>query len=314
MSGNFQQNPTNTQPGCGTCGLRFAGISLAVNLALGILKATIGVFGKSRALMAAALYSVNDVLSSIIVMVSLRIAKRPADEEHPYGHNKAEYIAIGVVSAILAVGVLFVLFHSISDIVTGPDGAPHFIAFVVAALSFATSTFLTRYAQCAARCSSSPVLHTSAAHNHADAVSSVAVMIGVGSALMGLHLLDPLVAVFETVHIMWLSGTLFGRSLGGLMDSALPREMVERVTTACLTVPGVREVVELRSRQAGSESWVDLIVGVPAGTSVREASAICEAAKKAILEEMGPTVTAQVGFRSEGVESRLRGEEAATHA
>jgi cation diffusion facilitator family transporter len=308
------QSNVEAQAKCGPCGMRFASVSLAVNLALAVLKATIGVFGRSRALMAAALYSINDVLSSVIVMISLRVAKQPADEKHPYGHNKAEYIAIGVVSGILAVGVLFVLFYSVSAIVNGTEGAPHFIAFVVAALSFAVSTFLTRYAQCAAYCSASPVLHTSAAHNHADAVSSIAVMVGVGSALMGMHVVDPLVAVFETAHIMWLSGTLFGRSLGGLMDSALPREMIERITTACLSVPGVRELVELRSRQAGSESWVDLVVGVRSGLTVLQASELTKEVKKAIFEEMGPAITAQVGFRGEGTESRLRGEEAATHA
>jgi len=281
---------------CQACGNQFSLLNLVINLALAVIKALIGLLASSRALLASALYSVNDVLSAVIVMISLRVARRPADVDHTYGHGKAEFVAIGIVSTVLAGAVIFILFFSVADILRGVQAPPHLIALLVAAATMATNEFLARRGFCAARHLGSPALRTSAEHNRADAISSLATLIGVGGAAVGLHLLDPIVAVFETLHIIWLSGSLLGHALRGLMDASLPAEKVAAISGACSRLPGVEGVVNLRSRQAGPQSWIDMEVAVASDISVQEAHAVTGHVRQAIEGVMGRNVNAQVKF------------------
>ncbi len=288
---------------CFSCGKQFTWINLAVNLALAVLKFVIGLIATSRALIAGALYSINDVLSGVIVIISLRVAQRPPDQQHPYGYGKAEFIAIGIVSTVLAGAVIFILIFSVVDIIRGVDAPPHAIALLVAAATMATNEFLARRGFCVAHHLGSPVLRTSAEHNRADAISSLATIVGVSGALMGLHLLDPIVAIFETVHIVWLSGSLLGNSLSGLMDAGLPANEVNRIRSACSGVPGVLRVVTLRSRQAGPKSWVDAEVALPLGLTIKEAHQITEEVRRAIRRALGRAVEAQVKFRTDTLQA-----------
>jgi cation diffusion facilitator family transporter len=281
---------------CQACGNQFSLLNLVINLALAVIKTLIGLLASSRALLASALYSINDVLSAIIVLISMRVARRPADEDHTYGHGKAEFVAIGIVSTVLAGGVIFILFFSVADILKGVQAPPHLIALLVAAATMATNEFLARRGFCAARHLGSPALRTSAEHNRADAISSVATLIGVGGAALGLHLLDPIVAVFETLHIIWLSGSLLGHALRGLMDASLPPEKVAAISGACSRLPGVEGVVNLRTRQAGPQSWVDMEVAVAAGISVQEAHAVTRQVQGTIEGVIGRNVSTQVKF------------------
>jgi cation diffusion facilitator family transporter len=297
--------------GCQSCAVSFSWTTLVVNALLALLKSVVGVMAGSRALVASALYSVNDVLSSIVVMISMRIARRSPDRTHAYGYGKAEFVAIGLVSTILAGAVVFILTYSVIDILRGVEGAPHLIVLPVAALSMATNQFLARKGFCAAARTRSSVLYTSAEHNRADAVSSLATMIGVGGAALGFHRLDPMVAIFETVHIVWLSGSLFGAALRGLMDAALPEPTVAAVAQACGRVPGVVRVVNLRTRQAGANAWVDVEVQVERGTAVAMATEICRTVERSIQMTLERTihsrVHSQVKFSAEPVPTGVTG-------
>jgi cation diffusion facilitator family transporter len=283
---------------CYACSAKYSRLNLVVNLALAGVKGFIGVVAASRALLASALYSVNDVLSAVIVMVSLRVARRPPDEDHTYGHGKAEFVAVGIVSTVLAAAVVFILVFSVADIVQGVEAPPHVIALLVAVVTMGTNLYLARQGQCAARHLGSPVLRTCAEHNRADAISSVATMVGVGGALLGLHLLDPVVAIFETLHIVGLSGTLLGQALRGLMDSALPETEVQQIRRVCQDLPGVDCIHSLRTRQAGPQSWVDIDVAVAETLSVSEAHRITSEVDRAVRAALGRGVETQVKFRS----------------
>ena len=264
--------------------MRFSALSLFANLALAIVKAVVGVFSGSRALMAAALYSVNDVLSAAIVMVSLKFGRRPADSDHAYGHGKAEFIAIGLVGLILAVGVFFILFYSLIDVIRGVSVGPHFIAVAVAVLSLVVNGMLALKGSCAARMLASPVLHTAAEHLRADAVSSAAVLVGVLGAFLGLH-------------ILWLAGTLFGTSIKGLMDTALPEEEIDELHKAVSRVDGVVRVVDVKTRLAGCYAWADVVVALPKGYSVARATEVCDDVRSAVATGLHRPIETQVAFR-----------------
>lgn len=284
-------------------GLRFAGLVLAVNAVMALFKVVLGVVTGSHALLASALYSVNDVLSAIAVAVSLRIGIRQPDERHPYGYGKAEFVAVGIVSVILAGAVVYIVSHSIAVLVGGISAPPHLIVLPVAAVAMATNEYLARRGFCAAERTQSPVTHTAAEHNRVDAISSLAVMIGLLGAVLGLHFLDPIIAIFEAVHIVWLAGALFGQSLRGLMDAALSPASEARIARACRKVTGVDELVGLRTRQVGAYAWVDAEIAVAPGTGVDRAGAICREVQQAIRDALPQIARTQVKFRAADVSS-----------
>jgi len=292
-----QKNDTNR---CGGCGMRFSVLNLVVNLVLGIIKGLVGFLSGSHALKASALYSVNDVLSAIIVIVSLKVGGRPADGDHTYGHGKAEFVAIGMMSFVMVAGVFFIVFYSVTDMIRGVEGPPHFSALLVALLCLAVGELLARMGFCASRHTEGSVaLKSSAKHNRADAVSSVAVAIGVGGALMGLHMLDPIVGIFETVHISILSGEFFGKALKGLMDSSLTGAELKRISEASGQVSGVTRVSRLRSRQMGSIAYVDIVVEVPGSVLVGQADEVAREVEVAAEKALGRTLETHVRFQAE---------------
>ncbi len=285
---------------CRSCGMRFSVLNLFVNIGLTIIKGAVGFLSGSRALLACSLYSFNDVLSAIIVMVSLKVGGRPTDEDHAYGHGKAEFVAIAVMSFVMVAALFFIVFYSVVDVIRGLEKAPHVAALFVAVLSLIVSELLARMGNCSARHSDySPSLQSCAEHNRADALSSLAVVVGVGGAVLGLHILDPIVAIFEVLHICILSGTLFGKAVKGLMDLSLPAFEVERISRVCGQVPGVSRVALLRSRQMGTKSCVDIVVNVSKGISVEQAGKVALRVKSTIMEALGRSVETHVRFKAD---------------
>ncbi len=291
---------------CCSCGMRFSVLNLLVNLALGTIKGLVGFLAGSQALKASALYSINDVLSASIVIVSLKVGGRPADERHAYGHGKAEFVAIALMSFVMVAGVFFILFYSLIGIIRGVEGPPCVSALLVAALGLVVGELLARMGFCAARHSDGSVaLKSSARHNRADALSSLAVAVGVGGALLGLHLLDPIVAIFEAIHISMISGEFFGKAIKGLMDSSLTTEEVQSISRATCRVPGVARVAMLRTRKMGATCHVDIVVNVSREvTTVQQAQQVAQQVRSTTGRALGRPVETNVRFAVEPTDSR----------
>jgi len=301
MATNSTRSGNGLGSACQSCARRYSTLNLLINLSLAVIKGFVGVIAGSQALVAAALYSLTDAFSAIVVMVSTTLGNKPADEDHPYGHGKAEFVAIGIMGIALALCVVGILVFSLVHVFKGSHSAPHLIAGAVAALSVASNGFLARRGYCVARFLGSPAVYTSAEHSRADAISSLAVLAGVGGAHLGVHWLDPLVAVFEAVHIAWLAGRLLGKAIKGLTDAAAPRSTADQIEAACTQIEGVERVLELRTRAVGSQIWADLIVAVPREYSVRRAQQVCEQVRERLPVEGGIPILAQVSFRPAGV-------------
>lgn len=277
--------------------MRLAGATLAIDAMLALLKVSIGVLTDSHALTVSSLYSVNDVLSSIAVTVSLRVGQRRPTDEYQYGFGRAEYIAVAMVSLAISIGVCCMFVFSTSEILKGVAAPPHFTAALLAAISLVVSWTLAHKNQVVADALRSPALATSAEHHHADAHGSLLAMIGIGGALLGLHVLDRIIAVAESVHLIALSGTLLARAVNGLMDRALPAEDRAMLETVCGRVTGVRRVVHVRSRRLGSQTWVDVGIAVAPQLTVAQASAIRASVSDAVRGVVGGQLVTQVCFR-----------------
>lgn len=284
-------------------GLRFSVISLFTNLAMGSLKFGVGMLSGSQALMAGALYSVNDVLSSIAVNISLRFSRRKPSEQFPYGFERAEFMATGITGVVLAVAVSGVFVYQIKDILTLHTGPVHITALGVAVLSIFVSGHLFYRGHHLAHALPSPALHTTADHCKADAISSVAVVIGIGAATLDFHLIDRFIAVFEIGHIMVLAGEFLVASGQGLMDRSLPEQDLSTIRHACGEVAGVEGVASLRTRQGGRYRWVELLVIVSPDLSVSEARRIADQTVRAVGEALGPDTNVRVSYQATRVRS-----------
>lgn len=285
-----------TAAGCRQCALNYSGMSLIINVGLGILKIVIGLLSGSRALVASALYSVNDVLSGITALVSMRVARRAPDEDYPFGYGQAEYIAIGIVSTFVIGGVIFLFTYSVIDILRGVHHTIHLIALPVAAVALATNHYLARRGACISKQTQSPMVETVAQHNHADAEGSFLTIIALLAAAGGYYVVDQVVAIIETLHIVWLAGSLFGHSVRGLMDTALPPTVVANIRRACMEVAGVEQVAKLRTRQSGAFALIDLNIQVAPDLAVDEAEKICADVRSALQRNLTFSVRSQVKF------------------
>ena len=259
---------------CIRCATRISWIGLWDSLFLALFKGVIGIFTGSRALTASALYSLHDVISGIAVIIGLRIATRPADEEHPYGHGKAEYI-VGVFTSILILGAtVFLIGDCIRVIFMGEHMPPHWAALGAAVISVFANEVIYRYNICAYRHMNSPALLVHAKHHRADAISSVAVVVAIVGGMMGYRSLDALVAIFEAGHLLFLSAELLHQGGSGLIDRAIEESDVSLIRQVLSDMSDVKKVRDIKTRQIGRRVWVDLYVSLPPDKTIAEVSAI----------------------------------------
>jgi cation diffusion facilitator family transporter len=266
---------------CVFCRAFIGWIGLIVNLVLMFLKGFIGILSGSSALLADAMYSAKDVVTSILVIVSYQVAKRPLDSEHPYGHGKIEFILSLVISVVFLSITVVVFVHALEllwmDIEGGDHTVPHVIALWAALVSVLVNTYMYFYSKCVFSQANSPMVKTLSMHHHADIVSSLAVAIGLAAALfLNLAWIDTVVALFETVHLMYLGGRVFSEAYKGLMDGSAPKEVYSSIKENTLNVSGVNSIDALRSRLVGQDLNIDMSIGVDPDISIQEANEICE--------------------------------------
>lgn len=285
---------------CVKCAGMIGWIGLCTNLVLLILKGFIGVISGSQALVADAMYSAKDVISSLLVIIGLKISRRPLDREHPYGHGKVEFILSMIISVVFLTVTVFLLVHVVQILMSGDDHkAPHMIALWTALISVAVNVIMYFYSRCVSIEINSPMVRTLAYHHHADATSSLAVALGIiGAHYLGMPIIDTLVALFEIAHLLYLGGSVFRESYKGLMDQSAPEEIRDRVSELVKQVDGVEAIDDLRTRLVGQELWVDLVIRVSEEISVEAAGEIREQVVDRLTERVPHLGSVQVKFTS----------------
>jgi cation diffusion facilitator family transporter len=259
---------------CIKCAAKLSWIGLWCSVFLAFFKGVVGIFTGSRALTASALYSLHDVISGAAVIIGLRIATRPADEEHPYGYGNAEYI-VCVFTSILILGVtVFLLGDCIRIIFRGEHAPPHWAALGAAVISVFANELIYRYNICAYKHLNSPALLAHAKHHRADVISSLAVVVAIMGSAMGYRFLDALVAVFEAGHLIFLSVEIFYQGGSGLIDRAIQDSDVSLIRQVLSDMSDVKQVRDIKTRQIGRRVWVDLYVCLPPEKTIAEVSAI----------------------------------------
>jgi cation diffusion facilitator family transporter len=258
---------------------------IALNAALAAVKFAGGVFGHTYALIADAAESLLDILSSTLVWAGFRVAARPPDANHPYGHGKAEPLTALAVALFIFAMAGWIAWHAINEIVT-PHRAPAWWTLLVLAGVIATKLWFSRRMEVAGAHVGSTALGVEALHHWSDAMTSAAAFVGISIALVageGWETADDWAALFACVLIALNGVIMMGKGLRDVMDTAAPEQLENEVRALALAVPGVQGLDKCRVRRSGLSHLVDIHVLVKGELSVREGHAIAHAVKDALL-------------------------------
>jgi len=262
--------------------------SIAGNTVLAILKWVTGYFGNSYALIADAIESTSDIFSSLLVLFGIKYANKPADENHPYGHGRAEPLVTFVVVAFLVTSATIIAYDSIKNITTPHELPKSYTLYVLAAIILWKEASY-RYVIRKSKQAKSASLKADAWHHRSDAITSVAAFIGISIALIfgkGYESADDWAALFASGFILYNSYLIFRPALGEIMDENLYDELVARIRQIAISVDGVKGTEKCFIRKTGMTYHVDLHAIVDANISVKEGHTISHQLKDTLRREI----------------------------
>ena len=249
-------------------------------------KGILGTLSGSHALIADSLHSGADVIASAVTMSSVKLSSKAATEDYPYGFGNVQFISSSIVGLILIIGALYLMYASISVIVSGPIEAPSVFAVFGAGISIVANELLYRYQGCVGRQNNSPAIIANALDNRSDAISSVGVLIGITIAVLGFPIADNLAAICVAVMVGKIGVELNIQAVEGLMDSSVDVDVLVSAYDIATQTPKVQEVQYLRGRNVGEEIFLDISICVVGDLKIYESDLIVEAVKKKIISNI----------------------------
>lgn len=251
----------------------------------------------SVALLSDALESTVNLATAFAALVAIRFAARPADASHPFGHHKAEYFSAVLEGVMIVVAAIFILREAydglLSPRVLDAPVEGLLVNSGATVVNAAWAWVLVRWG----RRLRSPALVADGKHLWTDVLTSAGVAIGILLALVtGWWILDPLMAALVAVNILWSGSRVVKESLSGLLDEAVPEETLQRIRDLISTnAEGAVEAHDLRTRHAGSATFVEFHLVVPGDMTVFDAHEICDRVEAAIARAVpGSRVTIHV--------------------
>ncbi|RXA21230.1 cation transporter [Methanosarcina sp. MSH10X1] len=268
--------------------------TIAVNFLLTGFKFVAGIAGNSSAMIADAVHSLSDFVTDIAVIVGLRVATKPGDSTHNYGHGKIETLAavfIGLVLAVVAFGIFWGGLDKILAFFRGETlPAPSLIALLAAILSIVLKEWLYRYTMVSARELKSDALIANAWHHRSDAFSSIGTMIGIGGAILlggKWVVLDPIAAVVLSFFILKVAFDISYKNLNELLEASLDSETYKNIEEILISTEGVLGFHELKTRKIGNAMAADVHIEVDRDLSIVDAHEISTRIEDRLKETCG---------------------------
>ncbi len=268
-----------------TPGIRAIIVGAIANLLLSAFKFAGGILGNSVALVADAIHSLSDLVTDFIVLFTHRIGKMPQDEDHPYGHGRAETIGatiIGLFIIATGIGVIHETWQAIDE---GSGQTPGLLAAIAATLSILINEGLYHYTRRVGEATQSPSLIANAWHHRTDAISSIAALIGIVGAGQGFPFMDPLAGVVVGGMIVKVGIDITRQGVRDLMDTALSDEHTQKIQTILRDIPEVLHFHDLRSRVIGGEFLIDVHILVDPEMTVTEGHRVAEIARRSLIKD-----------------------------
>jgi len=277
-------------------GGRVSLVSALINTSLAVIKLGVGYWSGSKALVADGLHSAQDVLSDGITYLAMRIGRKGADDNHPYGHGKFETFASFTLAISLFITSAYVLWDAAVALYTGHSMAEDtsWPALAAALVSIIANEWLFRYCIHHGNKINAQILIVNAWHNRTDSLSGVAVFIGVGMSALGYPAWDAIAAIGVGLFLLYISAKMLKECFDELVEAAPDDTLQKKLHHMAMEIPGVINVHKLRSRKVGSEVVVDLHVEVDNHLSVTEGHMIADRVEKLLLNEIPEVADAMV--------------------
>lgn len=265
-----------------------------VNFLLLVFKFFAGIAGHSAAMLADAVHSLSDFITDIVVIVFVRIAGKPEDKGHDYGHGKYETLATAIIGLLLLCVGFGIFWNGASSIYTflrgGQLESPGVVALVAALVSIVSKEILYQYTVIQGKKLNSQAVIANAWHHRSDALSSIGTAIGIGGAiLLGDHwrVLDPVAAVVVSFFIMKVSVRLLIPCVDELLEKSLPEDVEKEIEQTVLSFPGVSRPHHLRTRRIGNYYAIELHVRMDGKITLEEAHSTATAIENKLKEMFG---------------------------
>lgn len=249
------------------------------NVLLSALKLIAGVFGHSGAMISDAVHSLSDVITTVIAWLGVRLSKKQADKEHPYGHDRFECLASLILGALLLVTGIMIGYTGLKKIFAGnyQDLAiPGTIALIAAIVSIVVKEGMFWYTRYYAKKLNSAAFMADAWHHRSDALSSIGSFIGIGGAMLGYPILDPVASVAIAVCIIKVSYDIYKDAVSKIMDTACDEKTEDEIREFIRSQDGVVRLDMLHTRLFGNAIYVDAEIAADADLNLRQAHEIAE--------------------------------------
>ena len=268
-------------------------VGMAGNVALTLFKLFAGIISHSGAMISDAVHSASDVFSGIIVIVGVRLSARESDSDHPYGHERFECVAEIILAVVLFLAGGAIGIEALKSIFTGAYTELSFrnpLALIAAITSIVVKETMFWYTKINAKRIDSPSLSAEAWHHRSDALSSIGAAIGIGGALLlgsRWTVLDPIAGIIVGLMLVHTAVELIGGSMAELTEGSLPEETEQEIRQLILSVNGVEDPHELRTRRIGNHIAVDVHVRMDGDMTLREAHDRSSEIEQRIRERFG---------------------------
>lgn len=267
-------------------------IGIIVNLLLTILKTIGGILSGSRALLADALHSASDIVGSIVILFAVKVAVKPPDEEHPYGHGKAENVGSIIIALLLIVVGAEISISSVKVFLGEIPTAPGSLALIIIIISIVIKEILFYYKLFLGKKYKSTALISEAWHHRSDSLSSLAALAGVGLALIGektgwslLIYGDAFAGIIVSLIVVKVGYSLAQESFGVMMEKVLDKNESKVYVHTVLAVDGVKRIDQILARTHGSYVIIDLKISVDPEITVKEGHDIAAHVKDRLLQQ-----------------------------
>jgi cation diffusion facilitator family transporter len=262
--------------------------SIIGNAALAIIKGLAGFFGNSYALIADAIESTTDIFASFLVLFGIKYSNKPADENHPYGHGRAEPLITFLVVGFLITSATIIAYESILNIGTPHDLPKSWTLYILGAIilwkEYSFQLVIKRSKE-----TNSSSLKADAWHHRSDAITSVAAFVGISIALFlgkGYESADDWAALFASGFILYNSFLIFRPALGEIMDEHLYDDLIDTIRLVAKEVEGIIDTEKCFIRKSGMKYHVDLHARVKATISVKEGHDLAHKLKDTLRAEI----------------------------
>ena len=263
-------------------------ITILLNIGLTILKILAGILGNSTAIIADGLHSASDIITSIGILIGNKISRKPRDDEHQYGHEKAESLVSFILAAVLIIVALKIGYDGVKELFNINDILiPNSLPLIVALISIGVKEYQYQITIRVAKRINSSSLKADAWHHRSDALSSIAAFVGIGGAMLGFKILDPIASIIVAIVVVKVGANILKSACNELMDSSISKQDICEIESLVDKDDEIYGIKDFKSRKYGSVAYIDMSILIDNKKTLEEAHDIADNLEKIIISNLG---------------------------